>query len=343
MPLRSSLASRLKAFSPPQLALVALGSIVLAGAGTAAAAGLLSGALARDAAFTGGDQDLARGAIIEGSVTRPPARTQQSAATPVNSGSRNARPSGADGLRNAGADSTSGNAVAPAAAGGGAPSGAGGPSGNTGGAGPSGNTGAAGPKGDAGTGSETGAPGPKGDTGSGGPTGGPSPNPTADAPAPAQQGAPGTAAAPAAPAVFVVKDAAGTTAGTLVGEDPSAVWLTFSFKERAFVANAQTGALDLPKIDTSYVTDDCTGTPYAPLSRPAKSVLRSANPNETGIYEFGQPGSVDVRSIWQPIEGEPGDCLQYVYTNTELAPLRELSASDRPPVLNGPLKAVRAG
>ena len=325
--------------------MVALGSLVLAGAGTAAAAGLLAGAVGSNSGLTGGDQDLVHGTVIEAHPDRRRALAQSTNDAPAQARAGADRPRAAANARTSPTGAASGDGVAPATAptGAGGPSGAGGPTGDTGGAGPKGDTGGAGPK------TDTGGAGPKGDTGGSGPktdTGSAGPNtdtgsagPKTDTPAPAPQGAPAPAAA--AP-VFVVKDASGTTAGTLVSADPNGAWISFTYKDRGYVADVSTGALNLPTVETSYTTDDCSGTPYAPLSRPAKSVLRSINPSETGIYVYGQPGSVDVRSIWQPGEGVPDRCITYVYTNTELAPLQELSASERPPTLKGPLKSVRA-
>lgn len=335
--MRSSLASRLKALSPPQLALVAAGSLALAGAGTMAALGPMTGPDVREQAVTGGDEDLPR----DWTTNRP---SQSERVRKQKSEAAKGRAGGTRGTSTAVVRPTSDPAAA-SRPNDGAPAPASGDTGASGGGGPTGDTGAAGPKGDTGgAGPTTGgnpadgtdAAGPKGDTGSGGPS---TPGPGADA-APTRP--PASSAPAATPAVLVVKDAGGTTAGTLLGE-ASADWLTFSYKDRMYLANAQTGALDLPKVDTSYLTDHCTGTPYASLSRPARSVLRSANPSETGIYEFGQPRSVNVRSIWQPGVGGAADvCLQYVYT-TDLAPLNELPAGEQPPTLNGPLKVVSAG
>ncbi|MBJ7471158.1 MAG: hypothetical protein JHD16_07640 [Solirubrobacteraceae bacterium] len=341
MPSRSSLVSRLKAFSPLQLALVALASLVLAGAGTVAVASAIRAAGGRDSGLTGGDQDLAGGSVQMQREPEAAWNVKKAAGDPRD---RSDRATGADGRRGgtSEADLRDGGASNPAGAGEASPSS--GPKGDTGGAGATGNTGGAGPgSGDTGAGSDTGGAGPRGDTGPGGPTGPEGPSDATPSPAPQTPPAPTGAPGGSAPAVFVVRDANGTTAGTLVGGDPEVGWLTFAHKNRVFAANARTGALELPTVDTSYATDDCTGTPYAPLSLPATSVLRTANPGESGIYEFGRPGSLDVRSIWQRGEdGAPDACLQYVYTNSELAPLRALAAEDRPPTLNGPLRSVRA-
>ena len=94
-----------------------------------------------------------------------------------------------------------------------------------------------------------------------------------------------------------------------------------------------------------YTGPGCTGTPYGHMDVSTQAAVKSSNPSESGVYEFGQARrprravrvEPRVHGLWGP------RAPTAPYHTSGVAPLSQISGSDLPPALNGPLRFVPAG
>jgi Collagen triple helix repeat (20 copies) len=186
----------------------------------------------------------------------------------------------------------------------------------------------------------TGAAGAAGATGARGPAGGAAGATGARGPAgPAGvPGARGPAGPAGVPGAFVVEDATGHTAGSLLGIDAGA--LVFDFHGYAISADSFTGVVSSASF-FYYESADCTGPPLESSYTP-QSVFRSPDPVDDTLYTEATPVQTTVGSRTTLTSGCEQGLPQRNFTGPYGA-VRALPAADTPAALVGPLRYVPAG
>jgi hypothetical protein len=268
---------RVRRMSPGQMALASAVTLAVAGAGTAQAANLLTGADIKDGTITGKD-------IRSGSITGSDIKVGSIQASDLSAKAEKAL-DGKDGAPGAkgdtgatGAQGAKGDTGATGAQGAQGAQGAKGNTGSTGAPGPKGDTGATGARGATGANGANGAQGPQGPEGPEGPQG--------------PQGPDGKSAFDVLPAGETVYGVVGADTDAPAGGGDFGAHASLPMRAPAPITDADVyinvdhwqGVDNQVKPDTTDVADGCNGTPEAPTA-PAGKVC---------VYVSGADNATDL-------------------------------------------------
>ncbi len=154
----------------------------------------------------------------------------------------------------------------------------------------------------------------------------------------------GPAGAAGAPGAFLVKDANGTVAGTLLAVGAvSGRTYTFDFRGHTFGADAETGALSIQQ-EFYYESTDCSGTPHVTSQvYPGQTAVSTENPAGPGPYTYGDRVSPPTMHSYGSYGMGISVCGSYTFTPASAIAMVALPDGDVPPALTGPLRYPPAG